>query len=129
MRVESPSRWTQYFLSGLSTTKYFPVSLFDVLHVISRAVSPVSRMLTFTDVGRAVSSERTIPLMTITGRENVCASTRLVNTVEIATRAAALAILRVEGIIGLIELRVMLVIRWQIGDLRCKIKNHGLCRY
>ena len=105
VRIESPSRCTQYFFSGRSTTKYLPVCLFDVLHVISIAVSPASRILTFTDVGRAVSSERTIPLMTITGFENVCARIVALNAVEIAIRAAALAILRVDGIIVLIEVK------------------------
>lgn len=109
-------------------TKYFPVSLFDVLHVISRAVSPTSRILTFTDVGRAVSFERTIPVIIITGRENVCAHAMdvlvPVNPVEIATRAAALAILRVDVIIVLIKVK-----SYDVGDLRCKNTCRALCRY
>src|SRR5579872_6102146 len=123
VRMESPSRCTQYFFSGLSTTKYFPVSLFEVLHVISRAVSPASRILTFTEVGRAVSSERTIPLIIITGRENVWARIGVVRRLEIAIRAAALAILRVDFIIRLIEVK-----SYGIRELRCKIIDHGLCR-
>jgi len=92
--------------------------------VISIVVSPTSRMLTFTEVGCAVSSERTIPLIRMTGRENVCARSVALNAVEIAISAAALAILRVDVIIVLIEVK-----SYDVGDLRCKNKDRVLCRY